>query len=189
MSTVPPLGASTRAAALASRNAKSTVIGCSPTRPRTPSVPKYLRAIESLSLDYRRGHPYRVDRCGHIVGAHDTRSVENRNGGQGDASSNSVIDIAAGNFREHRLARKPDGKRHTELPQLAEMFEQRQIVDDALSKTEAGIDGEACAFNACCAARGHSLSQKRADLAEDVVINRRGLHGARLAFHVHEADS
>jgi hypothetical protein len=34
------LGASTRAAALASRNAKSTVIGAWPTRPRTPSVPK-----------------------------------------------------------------------------------------------------------------------------------------------------
>jgi hypothetical protein len=38
------LGASTRAAALASRSAKSTVIGGSPTLPRTPSVPKYFRA-------------------------------------------------------------------------------------------------------------------------------------------------
>jgi hypothetical protein len=40
MSTVPPCGASTRAAALASRRAKSTVIGEVPTWPRMPSVPK-----------------------------------------------------------------------------------------------------------------------------------------------------
>ena len=41
---IPALGAA-GAAALARRNANSTVIGCSPTRPRTPSVPKNLRVI------------------------------------------------------------------------------------------------------------------------------------------------
>src|SRR5688572_6826895 len=89
ISTVPPEGASTRAAALASRSAKSTVMGLSPTRPRTPSVPTYLRAIELLSLVYRGGHADRVNGRRHIVGAHDTRSVENRNGGQCDAARSS----------------------------------------------------------------------------------------------------
>src|SRR5436190_7284961 len=189
MRTVPPFGASTRAAALARRNAKSTVIGCSPTRPRTPSVPKYLRAIETLSLRYRRGHPDRVDCCGHIVGAHDTRSVENRNGGQGDASRSSIIDIPPGDLREHRLARQSDSKRHTHLLQPSEILEQRQIVDDALSKAEAGIDGESRALDACRTTRRYALCEKRAHLADDVVIAWRGLHGAWLALHVHEADA
>src|SRR6187549_368535 len=83
MSTVPPLGASTRAAALARRKAKSTVSGNSPTRPRTPSVPKYLRPIELISLADGGRDAHRVQRGRHVVGAHDTRSVEDRNGSQG----------------------------------------------------------------------------------------------------------
>src|SRR4030095_3683108 len=104
MSTVPPLGASTRAAALASLRANSTVIGCSPTLPRTPSVPKYLRPIEALSLSDCRRDAHRVERGGHVVGAHDTRSVENRNGGQCDAARSSVIERAARELRQHGLA-------------------------------------------------------------------------------------
>ena len=57
-----------------------------------------------LYLDYRRGHPYCVDRCGHIVGAHDTRSVENRNGGQCHAAGQTRIDRAPGNPRQHGFA-------------------------------------------------------------------------------------
>src|SRR3982751_208598 len=104
MRTVPPLGASTRAAALASLRAKSTVIGCSPTFPRTPSVPKNLRPIELLSLQRGRGDAHRVERGGHVVGAHDTRSMENRNGGQRDAARNSIIDAATGDLRQHGLS-------------------------------------------------------------------------------------
>src|SRR5690606_40768779 len=47
ISTVPPCGARTCAAELASRNAKSTVIGTVPTRPRMPSVPKYRLLMDS----------------------------------------------------------------------------------------------------------------------------------------------
>src|SRR5687767_10712566 len=96
MSTVPPCGASTRAAALARRSAKSTVRGCSPTRPRTPSVPKYLRPINLFSLDHRGRNAHRIHGRAHVVGAHNTRSVQNRNGGERDAACQAFIDIAAG---------------------------------------------------------------------------------------------
>src|SRR5689334_23163264 len=49
MRTMPPSGTSTRPAALARLRAKSTVMGCSPTRPLTPSVPKYFRVKEASS--------------------------------------------------------------------------------------------------------------------------------------------
>src|SRR5690242_2045671 len=56
MRTVPPCGASTRAAALASRSAKSTVMGGVPTWPRMPSVPKKRRVIgPPPGLTARRG--------------------------------------------------------------------------------------------------------------------------------------
>src|SRR6185437_7890795 len=85
MSTVPPSGTSTRPAALARFSAKSTVIGCSPTLPRTPSVPKYFRVKQrALLLRVRnpklrvRGlqrraalhcahHLERIDGCRHVV--------------------------------------------------------------------------------------------------------------------------
>src|SRR4051812_12799821 len=139
MSTVPPCGASTRAAALANRSAKSTVIGCSPTRPRTPSVPKNLRAIEICSLCNRSGNADRVDRGGHVVGAHDTRSVENRNGSQCDAARSSIINCAARERLEHGLARQSRRQYHAQLLETAKMFEQRQIVRDALAEPEARI--------------------------------------------------
>src|SRR5689334_24903926 len=109
MSTVPPSGASTRAAALASLSANSTVMGCSPTLPRTPSVPKNLRPIEALSLSDCRRDAHRVERGGHVVGAHDTRSMENRNGSQCDAARNSVIDRAPRELREHGFAGQAHG--------------------------------------------------------------------------------
>src|SRR5690606_39345458 len=56
ISTVPPCGARTCAAELASRNAKSTVIGTVPTRPRMPSVPKY-RLLMDSSLGSRLERP------------------------------------------------------------------------------------------------------------------------------------
>src|SRR6188508_920596 len=111
MSTVPPFGASTRAAALARRNAKSTVSGNSPTRPRTPSVPKYLRPIELLSLTDRGRDTYRVQGGRHVVGAHDTRSVENRNGGQRHAARDATFYRSAGDLRQHGLARKTHDNR------------------------------------------------------------------------------
>src|SRR4029078_10935913 len=136
MSTVPPFGASTRAAALASLSANSTVIGCSPTRPRTPSVPKYLRPIELLSLQRRRRDAHRVERGGHVVGAHDTRSIENRNGGQCDAARSSIIHCPAGELREHGFARQPHGEHGTERLEPAEMFEQGEILRRRLADTE-----------------------------------------------------
>src|SRR5688572_19437708 len=111
MSTVPPFGASTRAAALARRNAKSTVIGCSPTRPRTPSVPKYLRAIESFSQSHCMRDTHGIHRRGHLVGAHHTRSLENRNGGERDAPRQTVTDVTPRERREHRLARQAHQQR------------------------------------------------------------------------------
>ena len=52
----------------------------------------------------RGGHADRVDRGGHVVGAHDTRSVENRNGGQCDAARSSFVDHPARELGQHGLA-------------------------------------------------------------------------------------
>src|SRR5689334_4951326 len=154
MSTVPPSGASTRAAALASLSANSTVMGCSPTLPRTPSVPKNLRPIELFSLERRRRDAHRVERGGHVVGAHDTRSVENRNGGQCDAARSSIIDRAAGELRQHGLARQPHGDRCAETIQPSEMFEQCQVVSRGLAEAETGIYHDARAVDAGFPASG-----------------------------------
>src|SRR5687767_11641323 len=189
MSTVPPCGASTRAAALASRNAKSTVIGYSPTRPRMPSVPKYLRAIECFSLGHRRGNADGVDRGGHVVGAHDTRSMENRNGGESHAPRRSVDHFTSRESRQHRLAREPDGNRYAEVGQPRERLEQDEVVDDALAESEARIDREPRSIDARPAACADALGEEAAHVGDDVRVARSILHRARLALHVHETQA
>src|SRR5215469_15574920 len=117
MSTVPPSGTSTRPAALARVSAKSTVMGCSPTRPLTPSVPKYLRAKEKSSsyvvgsgalrmrgytqgtccmwrnLAVLHGDHYLqgIYRGGYVVDPEDTRAVQGGNHREGDAAMDSLL--------------------------------------------------------------------------------------------------
>src|SRR6185436_19242502 len=162
MSTVPPWGASTRAAALARRNAKSTVSGCSPTRPRTPSVPKYLRAIEILSLEHRGCDTHRVHGGGDVVGAHDTRSMENRNGGQRHAAVDATFYRPSGDLREHVLSRQAHGQRRAECLETRELPQQHQVVHDEFAEAETGIDRDARGIDARVTAHADTRRQEGA---------------------------
>src|SRR6185436_3218851 len=172
MSTVPPLGASTRAAALARRKAKSTVSGNSPTRPRTPSVPKYLRPIELISLADGGRDAHRVQRGRHVVGAHDTRSVEDRNGSQGHAAGNATFYRSASDFCQHGLARQAYDNRCAKHFQRREVLEQRQVVRGGFPETESGIDGEARRIDAGITACTHARREETADVFHDIVVVR-----------------
>ena len=71
-------------------------------------------------------------RGGHVVGAHDTRSVENRNGGQCDAARQSLVHRAARELRQHGLARQARPTSGTpSASKRREMFEQREVVSRA----------------------------------------------------------
>src|SRR5213592_4319856 len=103
MSALPPCGASTRAAALASLNVKSTVIGASPTCPRTPSVPKYF-----LAIHYSRANRpcYRDGIAGfrHIVATEDASATQRSDGGQRQAPCQALFNRPAQQFTQHGLA-------------------------------------------------------------------------------------
>src|SRR5688572_27327169 len=117
MITLPPAGASTRAAALASRRVKSTVIGTSPTLPRTPAVPKYFLAVAvdpCVRYSLRAGRALPGGPCNpdgiagrpHIMGAHDTRSMQGCNGSQRQAAREAVLDGPPDQPCQHGLARQ-----------------------------------------------------------------------------------
>src|SRR5262249_3195160 len=189
MSTVPPCGASTRAAALASWSAKSTVIGCSPTRPLTPSVPKYRRPISlSILCLYGRDHLQGVDRRGHIVRADDSGALERRENRERHAAIHAFPGWPACQCADRRLARQPDQQRRAIHGELGEVPQQCQIVLQVLAEAESRIDGETGSLDPRAAAGGNAGGEKRAHLAHHVGVVRCDLHGAWLALHVHETD-
>src|SRR6516225_9687142 len=161
MSTVPPCGASTRAAALASLSAKSTVIGCSPTRPLTPSVPKYRRLISPPTLPLNgRGHLQGVHRCGHIVHADDARTPLRRENRERHAAVHALPGRPPRQCAERRLARQPDQQRRAIHGELRKMPQQCQIVLQVLAEPESGVDGEARSFDSPAATGGNAGGQK-----------------------------
>src|SRR5689334_16785266 len=109
MSTEPPLGTRTRAAALASRRAKSTVIGACPTLPRTPSVPKYFLLkgqfsdeIQRMMLAERRaGNADGIHGFRHIMRPDDPGSVQDSNGRQRHTPRQAARDGPAGELADH----------------------------------------------------------------------------------------
>src|SRR6516225_11714718 len=148
MSTVPPCGASTRAAALASWSAKSTVIGCSPTRPLTPSVPKYRRPISVSIVSLNgRGHLQGVDRRSHIVRADDSRALERGENRERHTAVNALAGRPACQCADRRLARQPDQQRRAIHGELREVPQQCQIVLQVLAETESGVDGESVSLD------------------------------------------
>src|SRR5579862_4842028 len=138
MSTRPPSGVSTRAAALASRSAKSTVIGDSPTRPRTPSVPKYL--FKSLPLQYCVHHADRIERRGHVMGAYDAGPHANRESCESEAPVEPLGHPPSEHPADEALARDAHEQRRAERGQVAEVLEKRQVVLMTLPETEPGIE-------------------------------------------------
>src|SRR3984957_18056720 len=142
MSTVPPCGASTRAAALASCSAKFTVIGCSPTLPRTPSVPKYRRAKFLTSPLDCRHHLQGIHGGGDVVRADDARAAERRPYRERQAPVEALTTGAPCQCADHRLARQAGEQRHPEVGQPRQPAQQCQVVLEVFAKTEARIDEE-----------------------------------------------
>src|SRR5262249_23067065 len=163
MSTVPPSGASTRAAALARFNAKSTVIGCSPTRPRTPSVPKYLRVNASPSIPHGCDGLQRVHRRSDIVSAHDARAVHHRHHGERNAAVHARVSRLIENPAEHRLARQSNQHRPPHRAEHIELAQQRGIVRQSLAEAEARIDYDPLHRYAGGAATLHALLEECVD--------------------------
>src|SRR5215831_7969081 len=179
MSTVPPRGASTRAAALASLSAKSTVIGCWPTRPRTPSVPKYRRPISVSIRSLNRGsHLQGIDRRCHIVRADDACTLEHGKNRERHAAIHPLGGWPARQCADRRFARQPDQQRRAVGGERPEMPQQCQIVLQVLAETEARIDGKTCRVDPGVATGRNARSQKGAHLAYHVAVVRRDLHGA-----------
>src|SRR6185369_4873288 len=85
-------------AAYPSRMTKSGVIGLSPTVPRTPSVPKYLRIVEGFP---DRDH---VARFFHIMDPQYSRAALQSEQSHGQAAGQALADRPAGNPRQAGLA-------------------------------------------------------------------------------------
>src|SRR4051812_16243817 len=94
---------------------KSGVIGISPTVPRTPSVPKYLRVMQ-LSFA-TRGLPDRDDvpRLSHVMHAKYSRATLQGEERHGEAAGQPLGHRPPGQFSERRLARQPGKQRDAHM--------------------------------------------------------------------------
>src|SRR3954469_23542355 len=107
---------------------KSGVIGASPTRPLTPSVPKYLRDIARYSRAHRAPDRERVSGRGDVVNAHDSSPALDGQQSRRHAGRHSLIGRPAGDRPERRLARKPGEHGITELRYDRQPPQQFQVV-------------------------------------------------------------
>ena len=89
---------------------------------------------------------------------------------------------------DHPLAAGPEEDRKADLNQPVQMRRQGQVVGQGLAEADAGIEPDPLARHP----RGHGRfgpgRQFGADLGDDVVVAGIGLHGLRLAAHMHEHD-
>src|SRR5690606_41515558 len=142
--------ASRQPAAKPSRSRSSGVMGDSPTRPRTPSVPKYLRLMKlpflrepyvaiRLSLSVHRAQDrQRIARGSHVVHAHDLGAVLYRDDRRGDACGQPVVGRPAGDGAQAACARPAGQDARTQFEQTR-MFAQRpEIVFYRLAEAETG---------------------------------------------------
>ena len=191
-----PCGASTRAAALARRSAKSTVIGCSPTRPRTPSVPKYLRLTDSISvlLHSRRAQRAATLTASTVAATSCARTMrapcQHRRGRQRDAAGQALARPAGpAACRSSTCATGRPAPASPVAPALGSAAQQREIVLEASCRSR--YPDRSRAGRARCRAsqrRDRARAGTPRTSRDDVVVVRLDLHRARLALHVHQAD-
>src|SRR5580700_946691 len=131
---------------------KSGVIGASPTRPRMPSVPKYLLLLPLSAIDrhcgcaddgvvYRQRVPGRSD----VVHAHNGCAAFYRHQRRGDAAVDAIAGCAAGDFADGAFARPADQHRHAKFCKLAELAQKHEVMRCSLAETETRVDGDALA--------------------------------------------
>jgi hypothetical protein len=116
-------------------------MGSSPTRPRTPSVPKYFpaHAVFLPILACRSCHNDGIHGFPHVMHAHDGRAPLDRQQRGNDAGHMRSCDITPGQRTEHGLARHPasTGAISASSDQI---LEQGHIVRQGLAEAEARVD-------------------------------------------------
>src|SRR5258706_9431814 len=155
---------------------KSGVIGISPTVPRTPSVPKYLRVM--LLSFATRGLPHRDDvpRLSYVMHAKYSRAALQGEERHGEAAGQPLGDRPPGQLAERRLARQPGEERDAHIAKSVEMGEQGQIVLSRLAEAESGIDHQPLARDARTFCSAQAGRQEFFDLAHHVIVVRLALH-------------
>src|SRR4051812_8701048 len=162
---------------------KSGVIGLSPTVPRTPSVPKYLR-------DILVGLPDGDDvaRLPYVMDTQYCRPAEQREQSHREACRQPLLRAAAGDPAERGLARPADEQRDVHSGERGKVLEQGEVVVEGLAETEAGVDRDALTGDARLFCFLNSHCQETGDFVDHVIIVRRLLHRRRLALLVHETN-
>src|SRR5574340_1077129 len=109
---LPRSATSTWPAAYPKRMTNSGVIGDSPTLPRTPSVPKYLRPILLFLHSIPDGQ--RIAHGRNIVYPEQTRATRHGCEMRRHAGKFALLDRTPGQGAQHRLARQPRKHRRSE---------------------------------------------------------------------------
>src|SRR6185295_7450605 len=131
---------------------KSGVIGLSPTVPRTPSVPKYLRIVGGFP---DRDH---VARLFHIVDSQYSRPALQSEQSHGQAAGEALADRPAGDLLQARLAR--EAREHGERGQLLQTTQQFEVVRDRLAEPEPRVDDDPLGRDTRVLCRLNALFQK-----------------------------
>ena len=111
----------------------------------------------------------------------------------GDSGSDARGDRAgrrgrvAGQPAERALAGEADDDRPAEREQDVEAADELEVVLDRLPEADARVEADPLLRDPGVDREGKALLEERRDLGCDVVVARVGLHRARLALHVHQA--
>src|SRR5437879_9596593 len=123
-----------------------------------------------------------------VVDAYDTGAAGEREQRGGDRAFESPAGRLTEQAPQEALARYPDHDRKAERDDLLDAGEQRQVVSEVLGEADAGIDGDRVARNAGGERRFGTRGQEALHLANDVVVARLAVHGARRTLAVHQDD-
>jgi hypothetical protein len=89
---------------------------------------------------------------------------------------------------DEALARRSHEDRLPERAERVEALQQREVVVDRLAEPDSGVDAEGFGRYTGALRGGHRGPQLVADLREEVVVARVGLHRAGGALHVHDRE-
>src|SRR5437764_6359461 len=121
---------------------------------------------------------------------HDTGSLRCRSQRATQAACEALLETAAGERADHRLARESGQHRQAELTlHVAYAAKQSYIMLDSLAKTKSRINRDALARHTGLQQGLDAFTQEGDDLKHHVLIMRLGLHVLGRALHVHHAQA
>src|SRR5581483_12080514 len=120
---------------------KSGVMGLSPTVPRTPSVPKYLRVMGLPDRDH-------VLRFLYVMHAQYFGPALQRKQSHGEAAGEALLRRPPGELADRGFARQAGEQGDPEVLQHAQILQQREVVLGGLAEAEAGVRDDAPARDA-----------------------------------------